>query len=287
MAWLLMLKIKYWLGWLLRPLCWSPEFCCASCGSGASAMCSTRVRRPQARGECSHLDVWKELKWSCSCFWWSFVLVGSSLRWSLASFPLLLWLLRPWRRFLALPWRPCWQNRFETWAKGWMWNRMLCSVPPTNPILLVFKHWSNGSTDIFQSLWHAWMLKWKKMYWNVGWHMLRLNPGTVLMKVFVQTWAFLGCICLVSHMNALGTLRKGARALLAKKRMSDPLQERVSFQSMEQQQFEWKQHAVNIFVYIYIYTHIFTWLLFCFCFTPCSEQNNQSFAFLRGGGVFR
>ena len=37
-------KIKYWLGWLLRPLCWSPEFWCASCGSGANAMCSTRVR---------------------------------------------------------------------------------------------------------------------------------------------------------------------------------------------------------------------------------------------------
>ena len=53
--------------------------------------------------ECSHLDVWKELKWSCSCFWWSFVLVGLSLQWSLASFPLLLWLLGPWRRFLALP----------------------------------------------------------------------------------------------------------------------------------------------------------------------------------------
>ena len=102
MAWLLMPKIKYWLGWLLQPLCWSLEFCCASCGSGASAMCSTRVRRPQARGECSHLDVWKELKWSCSCFWWSFVLVGSSLRWSLASFPLLLWLLGPWRHFLVL-----------------------------------------------------------------------------------------------------------------------------------------------------------------------------------------
>jgi len=26
----------------------------------------------------------------------------------------------------------------------------------------------------------------------VGWHMLRLNPGTALMKVFAQTWAFLG-----------------------------------------------------------------------------------------------
>ena len=31
-----------------------------------------RVKRPQAGGECSHLDVWKEPKWSCSCFWWSF-----------------------------------------------------------------------------------------------------------------------------------------------------------------------------------------------------------------------
>ena len=56
--------------------------------------------------------------------------------------------------------------------------------------------------------------------WNVGCYMLRLNPGTVLMKVFVQTWAFLGCICLVSPMNAWA-LRRGARAVLAKKRMSE------------------------------------------------------------------
>ena len=33
-----------------------------SCGSGAGAMFSRRVKRPQARGEWSHLDAWKESK---------------------------------------------------------------------------------------------------------------------------------------------------------------------------------------------------------------------------------
>ena len=80
---------------------------------------------------------------------------------------------------------------------------------------------------------------------NVGWHMLRLNLGTVLMKVFVQTWAFLGWISLVSPMNAWATLRRSARALLANKRMSDLLQQQVSFQAMEQQQFEWKKNEVG------------------------------------------
>ena len=126
-----------------------------------------------------------------------------------------------------------------------MWNRVLCKVLRRNPILSVFKLWLNGSTERFQSLWHAWMLKWKKMYWNVGWHMLRPNPGTVLMKVFVQTWAFLGCISLVSPMNAWVALRRGARAVLAKKRMSDLLQQQVSFQAMEQQQFEWKKTSYS------------------------------------------
>ena len=135
-------------------------------------------------------------------------------------------------------------------AKGWIWNRVLCKVPRRNPILSVFKFSLSGSTERFQSLslWHVWMLKWKKVYWNVGWHMLRLNPGTVLMKVFVQTWAFLGCICLVSPMNAWGTLRRAARAVLAKKRMSDRLQQQVSFEVMEQQQFELKKYETTYFL---------------------------------------
>ena len=111
--------------------------------------------------------------------------------------------------------------------------------------------------------------------------MLRLNPGTVSMKVFVQTWAFLGWISLVSPMNAWGTLPRGVRAVLAKKRMSDLLQQRVSFQSMEQQQFEWKKHAVYIYICIYIYTYLRGW-----CFVSVSHHvlnKTIRVAFLRGG----
>ena len=269
---LLMSKIKYWLGWLLRPLCWSPEFWCASCGSCAKAMCSTRVRslltlvehktasqrRMQPSWRLEGAQMIMQLLLVVLCVGWvvlamvfgilPFAPLIVGVMEALPGLALTSMLTEQFRNF-----RSCSVSMdvgFETWAKGWLWNRVPCKVPRRDPTIpSVFEPWLSGSIQRFQILWHAWMLKWKKMYWNVGWHMLRHNTGTVLRKVFAQTWAFLGWISLVSPMTAWGTLQSGARALLAKKRMSDLLQQQVSFQAMEQQQqFEWKKHIIYIYI---------------------------------------